>query len=130
MSERQQLTPKQARRLWVEALRSGEYEQGTKYLRRGDSFCCLGVACQLYATHVGDVQWTDSGGDIYMFDGSNISLSERVAAWLGLRSTEGGYGIDIGRDCLTRHNDDRDSFYAIADLIESNPPGLFVEEPT
>lgn len=36
---------------WVEALRSGEYEQGRGRLRvtdnAGDSFCCLGVACEI-----------------------------------------------------------------------------------
>jgi len=29
---------------WLEALESGEYEQGRRYLRQNDSFCCLGVA--------------------------------------------------------------------------------------
>src|SRR5688572_11113721 len=32
------------RKLWVEALRSGKYEQGTGQLANGDGgFCCLGV---------------------------------------------------------------------------------------
>ena len=33
--------------LWIEALRSGKYEQGRGALRMGDKFCCLGVACDL-----------------------------------------------------------------------------------
>lgn len=32
---------------WLAALRSGEYKQGKDYLRKNDSFCCLGVACNL-----------------------------------------------------------------------------------
>lgn len=28
---------------WVEALRSGEYEQGRNQLKLGSKFCCLGV---------------------------------------------------------------------------------------
>ena len=32
---------------WVSALRSGDYEQGRNNLRRGDKFCCLGVACEV-----------------------------------------------------------------------------------
>lgn len=35
-------------RKWIRALRSGDYEQGTSKLRRKeDSFCCLGVACDV-----------------------------------------------------------------------------------
>lgn len=32
---------------WTEALRSGKYKQGKRFLRTGDSFCCLGVAGDL-----------------------------------------------------------------------------------
>jgi hypothetical protein len=32
---------------WVEALRSGEYKQTKGTLRDGDSFCCLGVLCDI-----------------------------------------------------------------------------------
>ena len=32
---------------WIAALRSGEYEQGYSQLRKGDTFCCLGVACDI-----------------------------------------------------------------------------------
>jgi hypothetical protein len=33
---------------WLQALRSGEYEQGTEMLRtRNDRYCCLGVLCEL-----------------------------------------------------------------------------------
>ena len=33
---------------WVAALRSGKYEQAKGWLREGDKFCCLGVACDLF----------------------------------------------------------------------------------
>lgn len=46
-----QKAQRKARRLWVKALRSGEYKQGYGYLhyKRGgkDKFCCLGVLCDL-----------------------------------------------------------------------------------
>ena len=32
---------------WLPALRSGEYKQLQGALRKGDEFCCLGVACDL-----------------------------------------------------------------------------------
>jgi hypothetical protein len=43
---------------WVAALQSGEYQQGQQQLRRGDKFCCLGVACDLIAKDGGGY-WSD-----------------------------------------------------------------------
>lgn len=37
--------PEDFKRRWVEALRSGKYEQGKSNLFKNDKFCCLGVAC-------------------------------------------------------------------------------------
>lgn len=34
-------------RLWVEALRSGEFEQGSDWLNSNGKMCCLGVACEV-----------------------------------------------------------------------------------
>lgn len=38
---------KELKRKWVEALRSGKYEQGHGALRKDDKFCCLGVLCDV-----------------------------------------------------------------------------------
>jgi hypothetical protein len=32
---------------WVEALRSGKYQQGRGHLCDGSTYCCLGVLCEL-----------------------------------------------------------------------------------
>lgn len=32
---------------WVDALRSGEYEQAKNYLSTPDGYCCLGVLCEI-----------------------------------------------------------------------------------
>lgn len=47
---------------WVAALRSGEYEQGTEFLNRDDTFCCLGVLCDVIAKENENIFWAD--GDI------------------------------------------------------------------
>lgn len=39
---------KEHRKEWAEALRSGDYKQGFGCLHSGDSYCCLGVACDLF----------------------------------------------------------------------------------
>ena len=33
---------------WIVALRSGKYMQGRQQLKKEDSFCCLGVACDIH----------------------------------------------------------------------------------
>ena len=40
---------KEIKAKWVEALRSGNYKQGTNYLNNRDenTFCCLGVLCEI-----------------------------------------------------------------------------------
>lgn len=34
-------------RIWIAALRSGEYQQAICYLQNSDGYCCLGVACRV-----------------------------------------------------------------------------------
>ena len=123
------------RRLWVEALRSGEYTQAKESLRNPDGFCCLGVAC--------DISWlviwrqateTDISLSVgtplgFMFaecEGATGPQSERgilpglIADWLGLISIKGSFGFKDQRSLITM-NDQGNSFEAIADVIETEP---------
>ena len=43
---------------WINALRSGEYEQGRKSLRDRNKYCCLGVLCDLHAKETGN-KWVE-----------------------------------------------------------------------
>lgn len=46
---------------WIAALRSGEYIQGKEALRRKDNtFCCIGVLCDIYQKEKGG-EWEDIG---------------------------------------------------------------------
>jgi hypothetical protein len=100
---------------WVSALRSGEFKQARGALRGKDGYCCLGVAC-VVAERDGvslEADWDDMG-----------YLLENVQAWLGLRTKSGA--LFVG-DSLARLNDSGQSFVEIADVIESEPEGLFFE---
>jgi len=44
---------------WVEALESGEFEQTEGALREGDSYCCLGVACEVFRRETGRGRWVN-----------------------------------------------------------------------
>ncbi len=93
----------------VRALESGKYKQARKKLRRGDRFCCLGVACDI--SKLG--KWTDT--ETY-FDKSDI-LPSKVQRWLGIDST---MAVEFSADeyeNLADMNDKGCSFKRIAAVI-------------
>lgn len=99
---------------WVAALRSGEYKQCKNRLAHAGRFCCLGVACDI--SSVPRSVW-----------GKNATLPYPV---IGLRDEQGSYllsGTGLSHGCLSGLNDwDNKTFEEIADVIESEPEGLFL----
>lgn len=124
---------KKNRLKWIKALRSQEYKQGRGSLRQnkpGDlyTFCCLGVACDLFRKeHPENSGWKADG---YFFDkdtymGSSTSLSDSVQKWLGLKHFDGRYFTTKGKNSLIHLNDhSKLSFKSIANTIEREPKGL------
>ena len=128
-------------KLWIEALRGGDYKQTIWVLRRDDedtptsAYCCLGVACELYHQQTGKGEWkavelpdvpyfiVSEAGD--MERSSDIVLPLPVRKWLGLRSGGGDFIADGGIESLTDLNDSGKTFAEIADVVESEPRGLF-----
>lgn len=115
-------------KLWVEALRSGKYEQGTHYLEKDGKLCCLGVACRLYIEAGNYLTVTESHAGSTLFANEAAELPESVRLWIGLNDTGGRYGPELNGDCLVHQNDTGKTFEEIAAIIESEPTGLFVEE--
>jgi hypothetical protein len=68
---------------WLEALRSGRYEQGRGHLRTSDDkFCCLGVLLDI----IDPTKWSMGRGRgeiVYKWDGSIGTLPEEVRKELG-----------------------------------------------
>ena len=124
---------------WIDALESDIYQQTTGRLRRDDAMCCLGVLC-----HVSNISnWIN---EKYM--GEKGSLPDDVKKWVNLLSPDGKFYLTpawmlnlpehiksklesiVKYDCrsytyLTSLNDRDWTFKEIAELIRSNPPGLF-----
>jgi hypothetical protein len=93
--------------VWVEALRSGEYEQGGGRLRRGERYCVLGVLCDtldpsgwVTPVYTLDSEWK---GDRYGLPGWVL----RDLAYTDLEAR------------LVHDNDYGVSFEALARLIEA-----------
>lgn len=120
-------------KLWIEKLRSGEFEQGQRRLRNtDDSYCCLGVACELYFTeHPDTAEWRVGSEDvIFIVKGAptaSAALPQPVVEWLGMTNSWGSFTNEDGNTMdLTVMNDSGATFTDIADVIESEPKGLFV----
>jgi hypothetical protein len=120
---------KEHRKLWVEALRSGKYQQGRSVLKSpAGAMCCLGVACEIS----GLVKWAPLVGtgsnEGHEVDGEDRRFGRfyapsPVIEWLGLADDAGSFGSS-SRESLANMNDDGANFAAIANIIESEPPEL------
>jgi hypothetical protein len=144
---KQELGPLQLK--WIEALESGEYEQGSGILcqakkNKPRKYCCLGVGC-----HLLDFKEEYLGVTIY-FNG-NADTSSEFASKMGLRDGAGGtsfvdqdeqdkfekyirknvFGfedaVEIPEMFLTYLNDCGASFLQIAKLLRKFPSVYFKE---
>jgi hypothetical protein len=106
---------------WCAALRSGQYRQGRLTLRRSDSYCCLGVLCDLAVragvlddATAGPIAGDEDAGRM-RYDSRSRYLPPSVQKWAGLVSNDPV--IDAGRS-LAEVNDAGYTFAEIADLID------------
>ena len=94
------------KKIWVEALRSGDYKQGKRYLRPGgkNEFCCLGVLCNLHAIAHPAIAARQKNPKTYMH--SDAGLPIRVMEWSGLTHPLGdAITLDDARDNIAWFND-------------------------
>ena len=94
---------------WIAALRSGEYEQTTGRLRNGDSFCCLGVLCNVHAAKHPLIAARQDDPGVYM--GCTVMPPDTVRDWAGIRDH-----LYLMR--LAERNDSGATFAQISDVIE------------
>lgn len=111
----------------LDALRSGEYEQGQNQLRvpgndeNDYAYCCLGVACDIS----GLGEWSGESrytiGDLLDLDGdtSCTRLTKGVAEWLGWGNRDGNWSSNVTGSAIAM-NDTGFTFAEIADEIEKN----------
>ncbi len=103
---------------WIEALRSGEYQQGRGQLRdQKGRMCCLGVLCDLHRK-AGLGEWEEG-----WYKNETSALPKVVVDWAGLPD----FNPDVGDYPIALYNDGRDggslrphTFAEIAYLIEEH----------
>ena len=125
----------EVKKIWVDALRSGEYEQCKKKLYNGSAYCCLGVLCDLYAKSKGKKKAFEIYYNMYGFsfgeeeEGKNVSnlLPRIVMEWAGLEpfaitpdynETDIRSGQAHNATWISGLNDKGKSFKQIADIID------------
>jgi hypothetical protein len=107
---------------WVNALRSGKYEQYKGALTKDGKYCCLGVACEISSIEL-DPGWKIA--ETLAYEGKPVREE------LGLKNSTGtfdGVEFDLGGctyNDLASLNDAGLTFNQIADFIESNPERIF-----
>lgn len=114
----------EVKKLWVDALRSGDYKQGNGKLLLDGKYCCIGVLCDLMIKSGADTEGHVSkrlrpdGPDCWgLPDGpSRIALQD----WAGMDVSAHRTQVRIGRYTATLffHNDQGRTFNKIADAIE------------
>lgn len=116
---------KRIKNKWVKALRSGKYQQTTGALREGDSFCCLGVLCNIHAQEHPEIAAKQKSKGLYL--GAFGLLPQEVVKWAGLedKATDKDDNADIsvvyrGKETsLSALNDGENlSFKKIARIID------------
>lgn len=110
----------EAKKLWLAALRSGDYPQTRGKLHRlqaqGDrppGWCCYGALCDV-AAKAGVPVARRFGTFTEVFDGDRDFPPASVTEWAGLP----GENVFIRHVSLADRNDNGMSFREIADLIE------------
>lgn len=113
----------EVKQLWLRALRSGDFKQGTNYLNQvtpdgGNEYCCLGVLCELAVSEIGTEPAKPAGrgaawiGRWLYYGGNATYLPQYVKDWSGISG--------LAQTHLSKLNDSaRRNFNEIADWIEA-----------
>lgn len=91
---------------WIAALRSGEFKQGSGWLRKAGKHCCLGVLCATAGLKISD-------------DGMAVINRGKPSGYRPLK-TKCGVPDSVVSEAYMR-NDGGESFPEIADWLEANP---------
>jgi hypothetical protein len=114
---------------WIDALRSGKYEQGSEKLRSVTGYCCLGVLCDLYSKEQG-AEWEFRGitetnlqpKDYWYFEGESEFLPDSVREWAGFNVNNPSVRVDV------TDNDDEDDWFYNDEIANLNDSGYTFNE--
>ena len=102
---------------WLVALRSGDYKQGKDYLRKGNEYCCLGVAAEIS----GDLRMTTTRNGL-IFYVLNSEGDQTETSYTGPNNELSDERLDseynfVGT-LIIMNDHDQHTFEQIADYLE------------
>jgi len=103
---------KELKKKWVDALRSGKYEQGRGYLCNEGLYCCVGVLAEIKGIPKHKAEASDS---LYLYQGQKNMLPAITLYELGLTDDKVHVLVDMNDG---GHNHNGKSFIEIANYIE------------
>jgi hypothetical protein len=103
----------QIKQKWVEALRSGKYQQGQGILKGGNEYCCLGVLCEVMGAtfYSGSPVLLSNSQTLKRSSGDEL-LNRNALQIVGMTERD--------QDMVAKMNDGGKSFANIADHIEEH----------
>lgn len=79
------------RKLWIDALRSGDYTQGYGALCCNidgeEAHCCLGVLCEVYIKAGGELKKEPALDGKTFYDSDKGGVPNKVIEWVGFKSS-------------------------------------------
>jgi hypothetical protein len=119
-----QFTPEQEE--WLQALESGKYKQGRKWLNKGGNMCCLGVACELFKDKLNlSVVDCGSSNSVRYYDSESNAAPHGVVDLLHLGGYLGQASGEGFRDLYQLNDEDLLTFPEIASHIRKHPGQYF-----
>lgn len=118
---------------WVAALRSGEYKQTESVLFDGTGYCCLGVLCKVVQDPIFHedkkrYQWFDATAVVPVQIKEMVGLNSNVGEYTPPNNSSSNNSLRMSESLVHLNDRKRLTFNEIADIIESRPEGLFVED--
>ncbi len=107
---------------WTDALRSGQYIQTKRTLRRADCFCAVGVLCDIYSKEK-NIGWEDANK--YSEQKSILGICgvapDEIEEWAGLDDISLSPATSNSYDRVIKMNDNSNcTFEQIAEYIDKN----------
>src|SRR4051812_5793084 len=116
-----------AQKIWIEDLETTEAKQGSGYLNKDNSFCCMGRACVMFDEMHPEAPLEKSENDSVIYYEHNGQLPPpTVVDWLGLKGTRGTYTNKHGVEGSLVYDNDRGmNFSEIAHIIKTYADQIF-----
>lgn len=80
-------------RKWIDELESGNWQQAQSALKKGETYCCLGVLCEISKMDDWEEVPDEHFAVLDFYLGEYAELPEEIADLVGLATVDGQFGV-------------------------------------